>query len=120
MLERETITKTIHEYCRAENQKDKAAWLSLFSPDIRFEDPVGAPANEGLAKVSAFWDGFQPYDVELRPTAPIIVCANEAMAQFKARLGPADARKETGPIIVHFTFNEAGQIKGVRAFLEPF
>jgi steroid Delta-isomerase len=120
MLERETITKAIHEYCRAENQKDKAAWLALFSHDIRHEDPVGAPANEGLSKLSAFWDSFQPYNVEVWLTAPIIVCGNEAIAQVRGRLGPPESRKETGTVIDHFTFHNAGKITSVRAFFEPF
>ena len=119
MPTREQMVAAIEEYCRCETQKDKAGWLALFADNIRHEDPVGSPNdNRGIEMISAFWDVFQPYDVELWLTAPVIVCGNEAIALMKARTGPADARRESGTIVDQFIFNDEGKITNVRAFHE--
>lgn len=39
-------------------ERDKAGWLALFTADARVEDPVGAGAHVGTAKLSSFWDVF--------------------------------------------------------------
>lgn len=120
MATREQMVTAIEEYCRCETEKDKESWLALFAPSIRHEDPVGSSnINEGLEQVAAFWDSFQPYDVELWLTAPPIVCGNEAIAPMKARVGPAGARQESGQIFDQFIFDDAGKITNLRAFHEP-
>lgn len=118
MPDRKQMTAAIEEYCRAETEKDKDAWLALFADTVKHEDPVGRRTNEGIAKVSEFWDSFQPYDVELWLTAPVIICGNEAIAQMKCKTGPADNRNESGTIIDNFVFDEAGKITRVRAFYD--
>lgn len=118
MATRERITAAIQEYCRAETEKDKPAWLALFAENVVHEDPVGNRPNKGLEMVSAFWDGFQPLNLELRLTAPVIVCGNEAVAVMACKAGPSDARMEVAPIIDHFVFDDAGKITSVRAFYE--
>lgn len=118
MPDRKTIVAAIEDYCRAETEKDKEGWLSLFAETIKHEDPVGRRTNEGLEKLSAFWDSFQPYDVELTLTAPVIVCGNEAIAQMRAVTGPANARNTSGTIIDQFVFDASGKITNVRAFYD--
>lgn len=120
MPDRDQMVKAIEEYCRCETEKDKDAWLALFADSIKHEDPVGsANVNIGKDKVAAFWDMFQPYDVELWLTAPVIVCGNEAIAQMKCKVGQGDQRRESGPIVDQFIFDEDGRITNVRAFHEP-
>jgi hypothetical protein len=118
MPTREHIVAVIDEYCRAMTAKDKSAWTGQFADNILHEDPVGARTNQGLDQISAFWDSYLPYDIELFLTAPTIVCGSEAIAFMKARTGPADARNETGQIIENFKFDEAGKIANVRAFYD--
>lgn len=120
MPDRGSIVASIEEYCRAQTAKDKSGWLALFADNIRHEDPVGAQANEGRERVAAFWDAIQAYDLELWLDGSVIVCGNEAIAPMRARLGPANDRKEAGPIYDHLIFDESGKIQSLRAFYEPF
>lgn len=116
MVDRKHIIDAIEAYCRAETEKNKAAWLDLFAGNIVHEDPVGVRTNTGLSMLGEFWDSFQDYDLELWTTEPVIVCGNEAIALMKCRMGPADARQESGTIVDHFVFDDDGKITSVRAF----
>lgn len=118
MPTREQMIQAIEAYCRAETEKDKAAWMALFAEDAVHEDPVGTLRNEGLEKIAGFWESFQPWNVELWLTEPPIVCGNEAIALMRCRTGPPDARRESGRIVDQFIFNEAGKITAVRAFYD--
>ena len=114
---KEQMAAAVEEYCRAETEKDKQAWLALFAEDVVHEDPVGSGnLNRGLSAVAAFWDNFVGSDVELWCEEPVIVCANEAMGLMRCRVGPQDNRWESGRIVDHFVFNDDGKITSVRAF----
>ena len=114
---KEQMAAAVEEYCRAESEKDKQAWLALFSEEVVHEDPVGSGnVNCGLSAVATFWDNFVGSDVELWCEEPVIVCANEAVALMRCRVGPSDNRWESGRIVDHFVFNEDGKITNVRAF----
>lgn len=116
MITKEQATAIIDEYCRAENEKDKQAWLALFAPDVVHEDPVGVRTNTGLEMLSSFWEGFQSANLALRRTAPVILCGNEAIVMMSCEAGPAGGRITIEPIIDNFVFNDAGKIARVRAF----
>jgi len=116
MATREEMAAVVLEYCRAETEKDRDAWLALFASDAVHEDPVGARMNSGIEKIAEFWDSFQGYDLELYVTEPPIVCGNEAVAIMRAKMGPADSRTETGTIVDQFIFDDDGKIKALRAF----
>jgi len=116
MATREEMAAAVLEYCRAETEKDKEAWLALFTPDATHEDPVGARTNSGIDKIAEFWDGFQGFDLELYVTEPVIVCGNEAIAIMRCKMGPADSRTESGTIVDQFIFDDEGKIKALRAF----
>lgn len=115
---KEQMVQAVEAYCRAENEKDKAAWMALFAQDAVHEDPVGAVRNEGLEKIGAFWDAMQSSNIELWTTEPTIVCGNELVAFMKCRTGPEDNRRESGRIVDQMIFDEAGKIKAVRAFYD--
>ena len=118
MPTREHIVGVIEAYCRCETEKDKQGWLALFAPEATHEDPVGKLTNAGIKNIAAFWDSFQPVNVELWLTEPPIVCGNEAIAFMKCRVGPANDRHESGRIIDQFIFNDEGKIVALRAFYE--
>jgi len=118
MPTRDQMIQAIETYCRAETQKDKAAWMALFAEGAVHEDPVGLVRNEGLEKIAAFWDSFQPRDVDLWLTEPPIVCGHEAIALLQCKVGPADDRRLSGRIVDQMIFNEAGKITAVRAFYD--
>jgi steroid Delta-isomerase len=118
MLDRNRIVEAILEYCRAESEKDKRAWLGLFSDRIVHEDPVGSVPNRGTAMLSKFWDGFQQANVKTDVVRPVIVCGNEAVAIMRCEAGPPHSRIVIDPIVDHFVFDEDGKIVGVRVFFE--
>ena len=115
---KEAMVAAVHEYCRAESEKDKDAWMALFAEGAVHDDPVGFRSSIGLDKIAAFWDWFQPSDVELWCEEPVIVCGNEAIAIMRCRTGPADARQESGRIVDQFVFDDAGRITNLRAFYD--
>jgi steroid delta-isomerase len=116
MATREEMDAAVLEYCRAETEKDKDAWLALFTDDATHEDPVGARMNAGIDKLGLFWDSFQSFDVELYVTEPVIVCGNEAIAIMRCKTGPVENRVESGTIVDQFIFDDHGKIKALRAF----
>jgi steroid Delta-isomerase len=118
MITREQAERAVQEYCRAETEKDKEAWLSLFAPGIVHEDPVGAVPNVGLERLSRFWDGFQNANLKLETTAPLILCGDEVIVFMRAEAGPDGARVVLEPIIDNMVFDEAGKITRVRTFFE--
>jgi len=46
----------------------------------------------------------------------VIVCGNEAIALLHGVVTREGALRKVGPIVDHFTFNEDGKIKMMRAF----
>lgn len=118
MTGREAIVGVIEDYCRFMSSGDKPAWLSLFSPRIVHEDPIGTPSNRGIEQVAAFWDAIEPLNVEIRLNAPVVVCGRHAIAPIMGWVGPADDRKETGQVYDHFVFDEDAKIVELRAIHE--
>lgn len=110
------MTAVMEEYCRCQREKDKAGWLSLFTPDVIHEDPVGRHTSNGLDELGAFWDAFQPGNVHTWLTDPIIVCGNEAIIFMRAEAGPDNGRVTVSPIVDNIVFTEDGRISRVRAF----
>jgi steroid delta-isomerase len=112
----EQMIAAIETYCRAETEKDRDTWLALFAEGIVHEDPVGVATRTGIEGVSQLWEMIVAGDVDLRLTDDVIVCGNEAIALMSCETGPADARRKTGPIVDHFTFDDDGKIVTLRAF----
>lgn len=114
---KEQMVSAVAEYCRAETEKDKQAWLALFAEDVIHEDPVGSGnVNHGLSALANFWDNFVGSDIELWCEEQVIVCSNEAIGLMRCRAGPPDNRWESDRIVDHFVFNDDGRIASVRAF----
>ena len=116
MPDRGAIVEAVKAYCQTESVKDRAGWMALFSPDIVHEDPVGYATRRGFDGIGELWKMIVASDVDLRLIDEVIVCGNEAIGIMESLTGPVDARRKTGPIIDHFTFDGAGKITGLRAF----
>jgi hypothetical protein len=116
MITKEHMAAMIEEYCRAETEKDRAAWFALFTEDIIHEDPVGSRTNIGLEKLASIWDSVEAHDILLETTAPIIACGNEAVVTLRAEGGPAGNRFVLTPIINNYVFADDGRISRVRSF----
>lgn len=110
------MIEAIRSYCRAETEGDKEAFMTLFADKVLHEDPVGVAVRHDRAGLEELWGMAQAGNVELWLTDDVIVCGNEAIALMRCRTGPAGDRTERGPIVDHFTFDDAGKITSVRAF----
>lgn len=116
MPSRESIVEAIRTYCRAETEGDKDAFMALFAEKVLHEDPVGYAIRHDRSGLEELWQMAQAGNVDLWLEDDVIVCGKEAIAIMRCRTGPDDARRETGPIIDHFVFDESGKITSVRAF----
>ena len=53
---KENVQTAIDNYVLAYTNNDKELFLSLWSSEAIFEDPVGAEPCVGIDAISAFWD----------------------------------------------------------------
>ena len=54
--------------------RDRTAWVGLFTPDGRIEDPVGSTPHRGIAAIGRFYDTFiGPRDIRYHPGVDIVV-----------------------------------------------
>ncbi len=117
MTERAAIVAAIETYCRAQTEKDHAAWAALFAEDVFHEDPVGLRRNRGRDHVvGPFWEEIVRNEVAIWPTAEIIVCGNEALAIMACEIGPEGRRRRMAPVVDQFVFDGDGKIASVRGF----
>ena len=117
MPDRNAMIEAVKTHCRGQTEGDLEAWLPIWADDVVIEDPVGAAIYRGIDEVRAtFWPQAQNANVRLWLEADVITCGNEAMAICAAEVGPEGERRRLGPIVDHFTFDEAGKIMRMRAF----
>lgn len=117
MPDRHAILASIDTYCRAQTEKDKAAWSNLFADDVLHEDPVGMGSKRGHAAITGpFWEHIVRNDVRIWLTDQVIVCGNEAIAILACEVGPAESRRRLGPVVDHLVFDETCKISSVRGF----
>jgi ketosteroid isomerase-like protein len=103
----------------AVKEHDKVRWLSLFTPDARIEDPVGAGAHVGLDRISAFWDVFiQPNDVTFHSRREFE--RDDLVVRYVtiSTVTPVSSEPFALPAIVEYRV-EDGRIASLRAFWEP-
>lgn len=110
------IVEAIMAYCRTETEGDKEGFMALFADKVLHEDPVGIAVRHDREGLEELWTMAQAGNVELWLEQDVIVCGNEAIALMRCRTGPPGARREMGPIVDHFVFDDDGRITSVRAF----
>lgn len=58
----------------AAGARDKNAWVGLFTPNGRVEDPVGSAPHQGVAAIGLFYDTFiGPRDIRYHPDVDIVM-----------------------------------------------
>src|SRR3954470_7366196 len=58
----------------AAGARDREAWIGLFTPDGRIEDPVGTTPHRGVGAIGAFYDTFiGPRVIRFHPDVDIVV-----------------------------------------------
>lgn len=115
MTDRAQIAAAIETYCRAQTEKDHAAWKTLFAENVFHEDPVGLRQNCDYV-TGPFWEEIVRNDVSIWRTDELIVCGNEALAIMACEIGPEGQRRKLAPVVDQFVFDEAGKITSVRGF----
>ena len=118
MPSREHILEAIATHIRAENALDKEAYLALFADDIVIEDPVGVNTTRGFEALERdFWASVVNAQPRLKQLHDPIVCGNEAIAFIEAEINHEGGRVTISPIVVHFTYDEAGKVRSLRSFM---
>jgi steroid delta-isomerase len=114
----EQIRAALDRYIELFSAGDGEAWSQLFAVDVRHEDPVGTPVNEGRDAVAAFYANTVALFGSIRLTAAEapIVLGNEAILTLRASAGAGDGRVTIPRIVDLITFNELGEIASLRAF----
>ncbi|MCB1614844.1 MAG: nuclear transport factor 2 family protein [Pseudomonadales bacterium] len=117
-MDRKVIEQRLADYLESYRQEDKQAWLSLFSDNVVFEDPVGKPEIVGIQAMSDFWDKGHNGMLTLEPTPAkrMIVCGNEAILVFTMKVRMQDGSGFNIHPVDHFVFDESGKVSRLRAF----
>ncbi|GAB2586899.1 hypothetical protein GCM10027168_19690 [Streptomyces capparidis] len=68
------------EYCRLMNAGDLDGVMRLFTPDVRFQDPVGTPALVGLDAVRGHLAAAIAARIEEEPGTPTAAMDGESVA----------------------------------------
>lgn len=100
------------------NRCERELWVSLFSPDMIFEDPVGTPPKVGLEAVHNSWDrSFTPgRRWTLHPQT--IVSVGDEAAVLMLNKGDLQGRHVEITSIETFTVDADGRIVHIRSFFE--
>jgi steroid delta-isomerase len=118
MLTPDVIAAAIKSHCRTLSTHDKEGWLTLWADDTVLEDPAGVDTYRGIESLrTTFWkfiDDLSPMKLWL--DRDVIVCGNEAIAILYGVVTKEGALTKVGPIVDHFTFDQDGKIKSMRAF----
>lgn len=63
-LDRQQLLAAVERSPQAAAEHDRAAWVALFTPDGRIEDPVGSRPHLGRTQIGRFYDTFiAPRDI---------------------------------------------------------
>ena len=116
MANREQAVEVVKAYLDGWRDKDKEAWLALFSDDAEIIDPVGAPGHRGKDAIGAFWDRVTGTGMKMSPELhKTVVCGDEVVAQFTLT-STAGGMGMAVDIIDVFTLDADHRIKLLRAY----
>jgi len=104
----------------AANARDRAAWIGLFAPDGRVEDPVGSRPHVGSGAIGRFYDTFiGPREVAYLPDVDIVSATTVIRdGVLAATLGSVTLRV---PIYIRYDVRDVGgelKIAALSAFWE--
>jgi steroid Delta-isomerase len=114
----DAIIAAINDHCQTLSNHDQEGWLALWAEDTVLEDPVGVDTYTGIDSLrTTFWalvTDLSP--MKLWIERDVVVCGNEAIAILQGVVTREGAMHHVGPLIDHFTFDDAGKISQMRAF----
>ncbi len=110
---------TLQRYLDAYNRQDLEAVVALYCDDASVEDPYGTPPRRGREEIRTFYRQAMTSGAHLSLSAPIRGSHGDAAAMaFDAILDGPQGRLRVSVIDV-MTFDEAGQIRSMRAYFGP-
>ncbi len=108
----------VENHVRHWNAMDRDSWVALFSPEVVFEDPVGAVPKYGMDAVHKSWDrSFTPERRWTLHPSQIVGGGSEAAVVMRNE-GDLGGQKVQVDSIEVFRVDDAGRIVHVRAFFE--
>lgn len=117
MLTAEVIIDSVRRYLSAVESGTAADIASCYSRDATVEDPVGTEPHRGRDAIARF---YSVVENARRKTELITIRAagSSAAFHFRVRTETPAGTSEIDPIDI-MTFDEDGQITGMRAFWSP-
>lgn len=116
---REDLRRAFERHLEYWNKPDREGWITLFDPQVRFDDPVGVPTKHGLEAAARQWDSsfvdgqrWQLHHRLIYYRGSDIAC----VVQNSGRIG--DKRFEFETIEV-WTLGDAGKFVQVRGYYDP-
>ncbi len=101
------------------NSMDRDSWVGLFSPDVVFEDPVGAPPKVGLDAVHKTWDrSFTPGRRWTLHPRQIVAGGDVEAAVVMHNVGELDDKRVEVSSVEIFSVDTNGLIVRIRAFFD--
>jgi steroid delta-isomerase len=108
------IREVVDRYVKLMNAGDSDGIAALYADDATLEDPVGSEPRSGRAAIRDFY-AASAGAVVLELTGPVRVAGHEAAFPMLVTVGAAEPRSCLDVIDV-MTFDEAAQIRSMRAF----
>jgi hypothetical protein len=105
----------------AAGRHDRAAWIALFTPDARIEDPVGSRPHIGTRQIQRFYDTFiGPRDVVFRRNVDIVAAAT-VIRDVDLEVSLSSSRRMTIPAVLRYDLDLSQgppRIAALRAYWE--
>lgn len=111
-LSPEAMAKAQEAYVAAINAKDLKAILALYADDAVVEDPAGSPPKKGK-EIEAFYAGVVKGTPKLEIVTVNPSTGDSSAMHFQVKAGPV-----TIDVIDVMTFNTAGKITGMWAYVK--
>jgi hypothetical protein len=119
MPTRDELARAFARHFECWNALDRAGWIALFDPEVRFDDPVGVPTKHGIAAAARQWDAsFTPGQRwRIRPGLTYYR-ANEAACVVRNEGVIGDKHFDFETIEV-WTLGDSGKFIRVRGYYDP-
>lgn len=118
MTTQRTATNAVLLHCEYWNGRRRTDWMSLFAPDVIFEDPVGARPKVGEAAIRNTWDRSLTPGREWTLNPVRIVGTDAEVAVQMHNKGTIEGRQVEVHGIEVWKVNSSGLVTSVRAFFE--